>query len=70
MIKLYVPGFDAPSEFTAQIRGLMDRNSISCLGKRILYKVDEGGGTIGLFMSQKDMQVIDLDVALVSMHAI
>jgi aspartyl aminopeptidase len=31
--------------------------------------VDEGGGTIGLFISQKDMQVIDLDVALVSMHA-
>ena len=29
VIKLYVPGFDAPSEFTAQIRGLMDRNSIS-----------------------------------------
>jgi len=33
------------------------------------YKVDEGGGTIGLFMSQKDMQVIDLGVALLSMHA-
>jgi aspartyl aminopeptidase len=28
-----------------------------------------GGGTTGLFMSQQDMQVIDLDVALLSMHA-
>lgn len=34
------------------------------------YKVDEGvGATIGLFMSQKDMRVIDLGVALLSMHA-
>jgi aspartyl aminopeptidase len=68
VIKLYGPGFDAPSEFTAQIRGLMDRNSISW--QTHTYKVDEGGGgTIGLFMSQKDMQVIDLGVALLSMHA-
>jgi aspartyl aminopeptidase len=46
----------------------MDRNGISW--QTHTYKVDEGGGgTIGLFMSQKDMQVIDLGVALLSMHA-
>jgi aspartyl aminopeptidase len=68
VIKLYGPGFDAPSEFTAQIRGLMDRNSISW--QTHSSKVDEGGGgTIRLFMPQKDMQVIDLGVALLSMHA-
>jgi aspartyl aminopeptidase len=67
-IKLYGPGFDAPSEYTAQIRGLMDRNNIPW--QTHTYKVDEGGGgTIGLFMSMQDMQVIDLGVALLSMHA-
>jgi aspartyl aminopeptidase len=46
----------------------MDRNNISW--QTHTYKVDEGGGgTIGLFMSQQDMQVIDLGVALLSMHA-
>jgi aspartyl aminopeptidase len=67
-IKLYGPGFDAPSEYTAQIRGLMDRNNIPW--QTHTYKVDGGGGgTIGLFMSMEDMQVIDLGVALLSMHA-
>jgi aspartyl aminopeptidase len=67
-INLYGPGFDAPSEYTAQIRGLMDRNNIPW--QTHTYKVDEGGGgTIGLFMSMQDMQVIDLGVALLSMHA-
>jgi len=67
-IKLYGPGFDAPSEFTAQIRALLDRNHIPW--QTHTYKVDEGGGgTIGLFMSAQDMQVIDLGVPLLSMHA-
>jgi len=67
-IKLYGPGFNAPSEYTAQIRGLMERNNIPW--QTHTYKVDEGGGgTIGLFMSMQDMQVIDLGVALLSMHA-
>lgn len=68
VIKLYGPGFDAPSEYTAQIRGLLDRHNIPW--QTHTYKVDEGGGgTIGLFMSQQDMQVIDMGVALLSMHA-
>ena len=67
-IKLYGPGFNAPSEYTAQIRALMDGNNIPW--QTHTYKVDEGGGgTIGLFMSMQDMQVIDLGVALLSMHA-
>ena len=67
-IKLYGPGFDAPSEYTAQIRALLDRNNIPW--QTHTYKVDEGGGgTIGLFMSAQDMQVIDLGVPLLSMHA-
>ena len=67
-IKLYGPGFNAPSEYTAEIRGLMDRNNIPW--QTHTYTVDVGGGgTIGLFMSSQDMQVIDLGVALLSMHA-
>ena len=67
-IKLYGPGFDAPSEFTAQIRGIMDRSNIPW--QTHTYKVDEGGGgTIGGFMSQQDMEVIDLGVPLLSMHS-
>src|SRR5271155_2878973 len=67
-IKLYAPGFNPPSEFTAQIRGLMAATTSPW--QTHTYKVDEGGGgTIGLFMSQEDMQVIDLGVPLLSMHA-
>lgn len=67
-IKLYGPGFDAPSEFTAQLRGLMDRSGIPW--QTHTYKVGEGGGgTIGLFMSAQDMEVIDLGVPLLSMHS-
>jgi aspartyl aminopeptidase len=67
-IKLYGPGFDAPSEYTAKIRALLDHNNIPW--QTHTYKVDEGGGgTIGLFMSMEDMQVIDLGVPLLSMHS-
>lgn len=67
-IKLYGPGFNAPSEYVAQIRGLMDRSNIPW--QTHTYKVEGGGGgTIGLFMSMQDMQVIDLGVPLLSMHS-
>jgi aspartyl aminopeptidase len=67
-IKVYGPGFNAPSEYTAQIRALMDRNNIPW--QTHTYKVEGGGGgTIGLFMSMQDMQVIDLGVPLLSMHS-
>jgi aspartyl aminopeptidase len=67
-IKLYGEGFDAPSEFTAKIRGLLDRNNIPW--QTHTYKVDVGGGgTIGGFMSNQDMEVIDFGVPLLSMHS-
>jgi aspartyl aminopeptidase len=67
-IKLYGEGFDAPSEFTAKIRGLLDRNNIPW--QTSTYKVDVGGGgTIGGFMSREDMEVIDFGVPLLSMHS-
>lgn len=67
-IKLYGEGFDPPSEFTAKIRGLLDRNNIPW--QTHTYKVDfGGGGTIGGFMSNQDMEVIDFGVPLLSMHS-
>lgn len=67
-IKLYSEGFNAPSEYIAQIRGLMDRNGIPW--QTHTYKVDfGGGGTIGGFMSREDMEVIDLGIPLLSMHS-
>jgi aspartyl aminopeptidase len=67
-IKLYGGGFDAPSEYIARIRALMDRNNIPWQTQT--PKVDVGGGgTIGHFMSREDMEVIDLGVPLLSMHS-
>lgn len=67
-IKLYGGGFNAPSEYIAQICALMDRNHIPWQTQT--PKVDVGGGgTIGYFMSREDMEVIDMGVPLLSMHA-
>jgi putative aminopeptidase FrvX len=67
-IPLYGGGFNAPSEYTAEIRGLMDQNGIPW--QTHTYKVGVGGGgTIGEFMSREDMEVIDLGVPLLSMHS-
>lgn len=67
-IKRYGRGFDANSEFTAQIRKLLDDHQIPW--QTASYKVDiGGGGTIGGFMSQQDMEVVDMGVPLLSMHA-
>ena len=67
-IKKYGRGFDANSEFTARIRAVLDQNQIPWQTQT--PKVDVGGGgTIGGFMSAQEMEVIDLGVPLLSMHA-
>ena len=67
-IKRYGGGFDANAEFTAKIRGILDRAAIPWQTQT--PKVDVGGGgTIGRFMSQQEMEVIDMGVPLVSMHS-
>jgi len=68
VIKLYSEGFNATSEVTAHMRGILDSNNIPW--QTHTYKVDVGGGgTIGLFMSRQDMDVVDLGVTLLSMHS-
>jgi aspartyl aminopeptidase len=67
-IKRYGRGFDANSEYTARIRALLDQNQIPWQTQTPRVDVG-GGGTIGGFMSAQDMEVIDLGVPLLSMHA-
>jgi aspartyl aminopeptidase len=67
-IKRYGRGFDANSEYTAFIRGILDQAGIPWQTQT--PKVDVGGGgTIGGFMSREEMEVIDLGVPLISMHS-
>ncbi len=67
-IKRYGEGFDANSEFTAHIRGILEQNGIPYQTQTPRVEVG-GGGTIGEFMSAQDMEVIDMGVPLLSMHA-
>ncbi len=67
-LKEYGGQFDAPAELNAKIRALLDANKIPWQTQT--PKVDVGGGgTIGEFFSIRDMNVIDLGVPLLSMHA-
>ena len=67
-IKRYGRGFDANSEYTAKIRGILDKAGIPW--QTHTPKVDVGGGgTIGGYMSQQEMEVIDMGVPLISMHS-
>jgi aspartyl aminopeptidase len=67
-IKIYGSGFEANSEFRARIRSILDRNGIPWQTQTPRVDVG-GGGTIGGFFSAQDMEVIDLGVPLLSMHA-
>ncbi|HEY1249547.1 MAG TPA: peptidase M18 [Thermoanaerobaculia bacterium] len=66
-IKRYGAGFDANSEFAAKIRGILERNGIAWQTQS--PKEGYSGGTIGGFLSEWDMEVIDLGVPLLSMHS-
>ncbi len=67
-IKRYGGGFDANSEFVAHIRSLLDHAGIPWQTQT--PRVDVGsGGTIGEYLSAQEMEVIDMGVPLLSMHA-
>lgn len=67
-IKRYGRGFDGNSEFIARVRGILDRSSIPWQTQTPKVGVG-GGGTIGQFFSDWDMEVIDMGVPLLSMHS-
>jgi aspartyl aminopeptidase len=67
-IKRYGAGFDPNSEFTARILHLLDANHIAWQTQT--PKVDVGGGgTIGGFLSMRNMEVLDVGIPLLSMHS-
>ena len=66
-LKLYGQGFNANSEYIAWIRNVLDEKSIPW--QTVTYKVDSGGGgTIGGFLSDDNMEVIDFGVPVLSIH--
>lgn len=67
-IKRYGGGFDANSEFVARIRSVLDKAGIPWQTQTPRVEVG-GGGTIGGFLSEQEMEVIDMGVPLLSMHA-
>ena len=60
---------DAPAEFVAKIRNIMDKNKIMFQFSE-LGRVDQGGGgTIAYVLANKNMDVIDAGIAVQNMHA-
>jgi len=60
---------DASAEYMSFVRSLLDKNNIRWqVGE--LGKVDEGGGgTVAMFLAKFDMDIVDIGVPLLSMHA-
>ncbi len=67
-IKKYGAGFDANSEFTAKVRGILDRAGIPWQTQTPRVE-GYSGGTIGQYLSSQEMEVIDIGVPLLSMHS-
>ena len=66
-IKLYGRGFNANSEYTAWIRGVLDAEKVPW--QVATYKVGPGGGgTIGGELSDENMEVIDFGIPILSIH--
>ena len=67
-VKKYGAGFDPNSEFEARVLRLLDQNHIPWQTQT--PKVDVGGGgTIGGFLSRRNMEVLDVGIPLLSMHS-
>jgi aspartyl aminopeptidase len=60
---------EASAEFASKIRKILNDNKVIWQTAG-LGKVDEGGGgTIAMFLARRNMDIIDMGVALFSMHA-
>jgi len=67
-IKRYGAGFDPNSEFTARVIATLDKNGIAWQTQTPKVEVG-GGGTLGGFLSARNMEVLDVGIPLLSMHA-
>ena len=60
---------DANAEFVGKIRAILDENNV-CWQIGEMGKVDEGGGgTVAMYIANLDVNVVDLGVPVLSMHA-
>ena len=60
---------DAPAEYIAKIREIMDRNEVMFQFSE-LGRVDQGGGgTIAYILANKNMDVLDAGIPVQNMHA-
>ncbi len=60
---------DATAEFTAKVRGMFDAADVVWQMAE-LGRVDQGGGgTVAMYISQSNIDTIDLGVPVISMHA-
>jgi aspartyl aminopeptidase len=66
-LKLYGGGFNANSEFIAWNRAYLDAADVAW--QTATYKGRASGGTIGSSLSQRNMNVIDYGVPLLSIHS-
>jgi len=67
-VKKYGAGFDPNSEYTARVLHLLDTNAIPWQTQTPRVDVG-GGGIIGGFLSQRNMEVLDVGIPLLSMHS-
>ena len=67
-IKLYGRGHSPNAEVTARLRKLFDDNEIPW--QTMTYKVGAGGGgTLGPFLSDDNMEVVDVGIPMLSLHS-
>ncbi|MBQ2509966.1 MAG: aminopeptidase, partial [Erysipelotrichaceae bacterium] len=60
---------DAPAEYIARIRKIMDENEVMFQFSE-LGRVDQGGGgTIAYILANKNMDVLDAGIPVQNMHA-
>ena len=65
----YIGTSDASAEFTGRIRSLMNKNNVIWQTGE-LGKVDAGGGgTVAMYIASMNVDVIDVGVPVLSMHA-
>lgn len=67
-IKRYGAGFDPNSEYTSRLLRTLDSNNIPWQTQTPKVEVG-GGGTIGGFLSERNMEVLDVGIPLLSMHS-
>ncbi|HEU4688171.1 MAG TPA: hypothetical protein VFS23_07425 [Vicinamibacterales bacterium] len=67
VVKEYGAGREANSEFFAKMRGVFDREKVRW--QTHSYEAGYGGATIAAWFAERNMEVMDVGVALLSMHS-